>query len=231
MKTSKLLIAAAAVLTVVASPVRAAEPGTWTLRAGVGMVSPQSNNLVFSDGTNTLQVNVDDGTAVTLSATYFFTENWAFDILGATPFSHHINATITDSVDPGFSGPVSLQIAETKHLPPTFSMQYHFVPDGTFQPYVGLGLNWTTFFDSKMHPDLVAAGIEDIDLDDSFGVAAQVAADWYLNDRWLINFDVRWANIETDATLSSTALGGSVDIGTVKIDPWVYAINVGYHFN
>ena len=48
MKTSKLLIAAVAVLTFVASPVLAAEPGTWTLRAGVGMVSPKSNNLVFT---------------------------------------------------------------------------------------------------------------------------------------------------------------------------------------
>ena len=34
-----------------------------------------------------------------------------------------------------------VKIGETKHLPPTFSFQYHFLPDGQFQPYAGLGLN------------------------------------------------------------------------------------------
>jgi outer membrane protein len=228
MKIWKLLLLASPLLVLAESPALASEPGTWTLRAGVGVVEPKSNNLVFSDGVDTLQIDVDSGTSMTLSATYMFSRNWAFDILASWPFSHDINATAVGA-GPGIDG-VPVKIAETTHLPPTFSVQYHFLPDGTFQPYAGIGLNWTTFFDTNVVSELVAEGVEDLELDDSFGFAGQLGADWMLNEKWLLNVDVRWINIEADATLSGTAFGGSVDIGTVKVDPWVYALNIGYRF-
>ena len=231
MKIFTLSLAATALLAATVSPALGAEPGTWKLRAGVGVVSPDSDNLTTGLGGDTLIIDVDDGTAMTLSATYMFSEHWAFDILASTPFSHDINAQVITSVDPGFT-PNPIKIAETKHLPPTFSVQYHFIPDASFQPFVGLGLNWTTFFDTSVDPGLAAAGITDLELDDSFGLAAQVGADWMINDNWLLNLDVRWINIESDAALVGpvAAPTNALDIGTVKIDPWVYAINLGYSF-
>jgi outer membrane protein len=233
MKTLKLFLAATALLALAASPALAAEPGTWTLRAGVGTVQPQSNNLTFSDGVDTLRVDVDSATAMTLSATYMFTENWGFDILAATPFSHDINAAVVlGGPGPGPNISPFAKIAETKQLPPTFSIQYHFIPDGTFQPFVGLGMNWTTFFDTKVSSDLAAEGITDLKLDDSIGLAAQVGADWNISDNWLVNLDVRWVKIESDASLTMTvpAPAQVLDIGKVSVDPWVYAINLGYRF-
>ena len=227
MKSSKYLLAAGALLALVTSPALAYEAGTWVLRAGVGVVAPDSDNLVVDDGIDTITVNVDDGTSVTLMGTYMFSPNWGFDVLASWPFNHDINVTITDNVDPGFD-PISAKIAETDHLPPTFSLQYHFLPDGTFQPYVGAGINWTTFFNTDVEQALVDLGIEDIDLDDSFGLALQVGADFMLGDRWLVNFDLRWIDIESD--LEATALGVSGELGTVKIDPWVYSLNLGYRF-
>ena len=227
MKSSKYLLAAGALLALVTSPALAYEAGTWVLRAGVGVVAPDSDNLVVDDGIDTITVNVDDGTSVTLMGTYMFSPNWGFDVLASWPFNHDINVTITDNVDPGFD-PISAKIAETDHLPPTFSLQYHFLPDGTFQPYVGAGINWTTFFNTDVEQALVDLGIEDIDLEDSFGLALQVGADFMLGDRWLVNFDLRWIDIESD--LEATALGVSGELGTVKIDPWVYSLNLGYRF-
>ena len=227
MKSSKYLLAAGALLALVTSPALAYEAGTWVLRAGVGVVAPDSDNLVVDDGIDTITVNVDDGTSVTLMGTYMFSPNWGFDVLASWPFNHDINVSITDNVDPGFD-PVSAKIAETDHLPPTFSLQYHFLPDGTFQPYVGAGINWTTFFNTDVEQALVDLGIEDIDLEDSFGLALQVGADFMLGDRWLVNFDLRWIDIESD--LEATALGVSGELGTVKIDPWVYSLNLGYRF-
>ena len=37
-------------------------------------------------------------------------------------------------------------------------------------------------------------------------------------------------NIESDATLSGPALGGSESIGTVNVDLWVYSIGLGFRF-
>ena len=232
MRISKYLLAAAALLALAVSPAMAYEKGTWILRAGVGTVAPDSDNLTIPDfpagGLNAV-VEVDDGTSLVLSGTYMFTENWAFDILAAYPFNHDINIAVIDTLPPGGVAVPSFKAAETDHLPPTFSIQYHFLPDATFQPYVGAGLNYTTFFSTDVTSDLVAVGVDRLDLDDSFGLALQLGADWNFNNNWLINFDFRWINIESDATLSGPALPTPYT-DTVTIDPYVYSISIGYRF-
>jgi len=215
-----------------AAPAIAHEAGQWIFRAGVGQVAPKSDNLsetiVDGDTTIGLALEVDSGTSLTLSGTYMFTPNWAFDILAAWPFTHDVNAAV--SIDDGVDQlSFSTKIAEVEHLPPTFSVQYHFMPDADFQPYVGLGVNFTTFTSEKF-TNIVVDGEnlgtlgDDLSLDDSFGIATQFGADWMFNDNWLVNLDVRWINIESDLTVDG------LEIGTVEIDPWVYSLNVGYRF-
>jgi len=213
MKSSKYVLVAGALLALVASPALAYEAGTWVLRAGVGVVAPDSDNLVLDPDTI---IDVDDGTSLTLMGTYMFSRHWGFDILASWPFNHDIKLGGT-------------KIAETDHLPPTFSMQYHFLPDSTIQPYVGAGVNYTTFFSTDIEPVLTdLTGITDIDLDDSFGLALQLGADWTFGNRWLLNVDLRWIDIESDLTASDGV--DSSELGTVKIDPFVYSINIGYTF-
>ena len=38
---------------------------------------------------------------------------------------------------------------ETKHLPPTLSLQYYFTNKSRITPFVGAGINYTYFFDEK----------------------------------------------------------------------------------
>lgn len=199
-----------------AMPTQAHEAGKWVFRFGLGTVQPDDRNLVIDETTS---VQVENGTSVTLNLTYFFTPNLAFDILGAFPFKHDIKL-VEDGVE--------LEIAETKHLPPTFSLQYHFLPEGSFQPYVGVGANWTTFFNTDVN-DEFGGEDDDLNLDDSFGLAAQLGADFLVGDDWLVNVDVRYIEIETDAELIDSELGG-IEIGSVAIDPWIYSINFGYRF-
>ena len=200
------------------------EAGDWVLRAGVGQVNPKSDNFSMTEDGESTSVDVDSGTSLTLMGTYFFTENWAFDILAAWPFKHDVNATVSDGTDT-----LSAKVAEIEHLPPTFSVQYHFLPDAAFQPYAGLGLNYTTFTSEDL-TDVVVAGenlgpiADSLSLDSSFGVAVQLGADWKFNDNWLVNFDVRWMDIDSDLTVDGE------DVGTIEIDPLVYSINIGYAF-
>ncbi len=112
-------------------------------------------------------------------------------------------------------------IGDTKQLPPTISVQYHFLPDSNFRPYVGLGLNYTFFFDESTEGALSGS---DLKLDDSWGLAAQVGMDFDVAPNWFLNVDVRYIDIESKAKLDG------VSIGTVEIDPWVVGFNVGTRF-
>ena len=236
MKRPFVVVASILLAAAFATPALAHEAGQWIIRGGVGTVMPKDDNLTLPEITiDPLTINanvqVDDGTSLVLSATYMITENWGFDILAAWPFKHDIDldATVSDGITTE-SG--SVPFGEVEHLPPTFSFQYHFAPGAEFQPYVGLGLNYTTFMSDKLEQEVVDAGIIGFSLDDSIGVALQGGADWMFSDQWLVNFDVRWINIEAD--LSGTIDDGTgavtAELGTVEIDPWVFAINLGYKF-
>jgi outer membrane protein len=112
----KVIAAVALSLAAVAAPTQAAD---WLLRVGAHNVNPKSDNHAV--------VNVDDGTMLTFNLTYLFTENWGLEVLAALPFSHDINLNAGG------------RVAETKHLPPTVSVQYHFLPNAKFRPYIGVG--------------------------------------------------------------------------------------------
>ena len=209
MKRQIVVLATAISSLLLASSSLAHEAGQLIYRVGVGGVVPDDKNLVLDEST---YIDVDVGRGVTLNLTYFFTPNVAFDILAAFPFKHDIHLVV-DGANP--------RVGETKHLPPTLSFQYHFLPESEFQPYVGIGANWTTFFSTETVGALEGATLK---LDDSFGVAGQIGADILVGEDWVLNLDVRYIDIETDAEL----LGS--DLGAVAIDPMVYSVSLGYLF-
>lgn len=137
-------------------------------------------------------------------------------MLAATPFDHDIGLNTVSA------------LGSTKHIPPTISANYHFMDSASaFQPYVGLGVNYTIFFDEEFTSANKTAGFSDLDLDASFGISAQIGFDYMLNEKWLLNASARYINISTTATFNLNGDSGSVD---VDIDPYVYTVSVGYRF-
>lgn len=141
--------------------------------------------------------------------------------MGALPFEHDIVGSGTlEGVD----------IGSTKHLPPTVSLQYHPFNESSFQPYLGIGINYTTFFDTDASDtlDTALAGQSEISLDDSTGVAFQLGADWKLGENFYLNAAVWKIDIETTADISvDGAHAASVD---VTIDPVVVMLGAGFSF-
>ena len=198
-----------------AGAVQAYEAGDWVVRGGIWGVFPESDNLTFTippppRGGTRATLEVDDAYSFGFNVTYMINPNIGVELLGAWPFKHDISINGLGDV------------AETKHLPPTVSVQYHFMPSGSIHPYVGLGLNYTTFFSEKTKGALEGASLK---LDDSWGVAGQLGIDVDVAPNWFVNADLRYISISTDATVS-----GLGKIGTVDINPWVFGLNVGTHF-
>lgn len=184
-----------------ALPTQAQDAGDWIWRVGVHNVRPKSGNHDL--------VNVDAAASLTFNATYMFAPNWGVEVLAALPFEHDINLNGGGKV------------AQTKHLPPTVSLQYHFNPNGAWRPYVGAGLNYTLFFDEQTRGALAGTKLE---LDPSFGPAAQAGLDIKLGSDWFANVDARWMDIETDAKVNGAR------IGNVALDPLAFGLSIGRRF-
>lgn len=189
---------------VLAASAHATEPGQWLVRAGATNISPKDDNGTLKGIGPSAKVEVDDAWGFTFNVSYFLTENWAVELLAAAPYNHNFDIQGTT-----ISG-------KTDHLPPTLSVQYHYPLNDRVTPYVGLGVNWTIFYNEDLN---VPANL---DLDDSVGVAAQVGVDIDWKDNWFFNVDLRWINIESDVDVAGTR------VGKVKIDPWLFGLSVGY---
>lgn len=185
--------------------------GDFIVRAGAATVSPNDSSGAVA-GSSSIEFGVDSNTQLGLTLGYMFTDNISFEVLAATPFSHNISAT-------GLG-----EIADTKHLPPTFMVQYYFgTAESDFRPYVGAGINYTVFFDEGSKNPAVS----DLSLDDSWGLAANVGMDYMINDDWFLNASVWYADIGTTAKYKFSGTQYSTD---VDIDPWVFMIGGGYNF-
>ncbi|MGO3219507.1 OmpW/AlkL family protein [Psychrobacter celer] len=203
MKLQSLVLAAATALTMTSA--FAVPAGTWTVAAGAHYVDPKSDNGTLNNG---LSVDVDGDVRPTISGEYFVADNVGIELLAAIPFHHDI--TLTDAngneVD-----------AKTQHLPPTLSVQYHFDGDNlpmNVKPFVGVGVNYTTFFKERIY----LGNGNDLELDDSVGVAGHIGLDIPYAPTESFRIDARYMDIKTDASLNGS------DLGEVDISPWVYGV-------
>jgi outer membrane protein len=200
-KTKTALVVGMAMGLGFAGTATAFEPGDWLVRVGASYVSPASDNHEI--------VDVESGTSATINLTYMMTDVWALELLAAYPFKHDLE--LADET----------KIGSTKQLPPTLSIQYHFRPTEKFQPYVGFGINYTTFSSEKTTGPLEGT---DLNLGSSWGLAGQIGFDMLLNDKWFLNVDARYIDIDTKASVNGES------IGKVEIDPFVFGGHIGFRF-
>ncbi|QFT81405.1 Outer membrane protein W precursor [Roseovarius sp. THAF27] len=196
---------ALAALVAGAAPALAQERGDVSLGIGLAGVIPESGNGVLAGPT---PISVDNGYSLQLTGEYFIANNLGVELLAAWPFAH--------DVDTG-----GVKIGEVKHLPPTLSLQYHFTNKGNITPFIGAGINYTTFTESKAVGPLAG---NDLDLDDSWGLALHAGLDYRVSDKGALRTDIRWMNIESDVKLNG------VDIGKAKINPWVFGVSYVHTF-
>lgn len=179
-------------------------PDPWVLRIGVATVHPQSDAGRLAG----LKAGVSDGTRPSIELEYLLTPHWGIEALGAAPFKHTVRLAGAGAVG-------------VRQLPPVIGANYHFLPGTRFSPFLGLGLNYTHFYDARGQGPLQGAKVA---LDDTFGPAAHAGIDVQLWPRWQLTADLRWID------LGSRVKVDGAKVGTAKIDPLVYGLSIGYRF-
>ncbi|MEW5888353.1 MAG: OmpW family outer membrane protein [Pseudomonadota bacterium] len=200
-----------------ALPALAAE-GNWMVRARAVYIDPANKSEAGSGALNpTLlpadSIHVSAKTIPEVDISYFFTKNLAAELILTYPQKHKVSIT---------SGPLQESIGSFKHLPPTLLLQYHFLPDGRFRPYIGAGINYTRISSVKLRSNV--AGV-DLDLErDSVGGALQAGLDMKLGDNLYLNFDIKKVLIDADVKLNGAK------VSKVKVDPLLVGIGLGWRF-
>jgi outer membrane protein W len=182
-----------------------------------------------------------------LEISYFVTKNWALSTICC--LSHN---TVT-----GTGVLAGSTLAKTFVFPPTLLLQYHFTNWGAFQPYIGVGVNYTTFWGTRAgnnnwnlftHPASFAAiGLPPVlsipgfnstfysaSISPSWGVVGQVGANYMFNDHWGVYADVKYIMMEPRArawiaSFSAQGLGPVLGVNflPVKADVRINPLVVG----
>jgi outer membrane protein len=214
------LFVAAGVFVAAAVPAHAqVEAGDVLVRARAILVSPTEKSGPVTPAFPTATVGVSDSIMPELDFTYMVTDHIGAELILAT--------TKHDITGRGMLSGLG-EVADTWVLPPTLTMQYYFAPQGHVRPYVGAGINYTTFYSSHASKALeTAIGKTDVHLKDSFGYAIQAGVDFDITPRVFLNLDVKYVDIDTTARLKTGAATNKVDVG---IDPIIPSIGIGMRF-
>lgn len=176
-----------------------AAQGDWLVRGRIIHINPDASS-------SALNLDVNSRTTIEADFSYFVANNVAIELILATK-RHQVTAG-------------GANVGHVSHLPPTITAQYHFMPQATFRPYIGAGLNYTRFYDIDL-----GGGTLTVDKS-SFGPALQAGADIGITKTMFLNFDVKYIWMDTDVKVKATG----AHLANLKINPWIIGVGVGIKF-
>ncbi len=181
------------------------QEGPWLVRVRALHLDPANKSDPVGGTGAADRLTVSSKTFPEFDISYFFTPNWAAELILTYPQKHTVYLD-------------GASIGTFKHLPPTLTMQYHFSPEKKISPYVGAGINYT-----RISKDSLSNGALHLE-NSSVGLALQAGVDYKLDKNWSLNLDVKKVQIRSDV------IGASGRVSAVQIDPWLIGVGVGYRF-
>jgi outer membrane protein len=165
--------------------------------------------ILQPDSNPTPGLDIDGGSAPTLSASWYVNDNIAVELWGAADkFNHRVR------------GPEG-KIGTVEQQPLALSGQYHFRDaDAVMRPFVGLGYYQSNFSNEDISGDGLHVG-----LDSTKGAIATAGMDFNINSRWFARTDVRYMRGDADVNLAGEGTGEQL-----KMNPWTIGVGLGARF-
>ncbi len=198
----------ALLLLLAATPLMAqGHPVEWTLWGS--MVNPQGSNDLGD-----FSIETDNGVGLGLSANFYLTERLSTEI-GVFGLSFDADMQFQD---------IEFKMDAVELIPVTLGLQYHFVPESRWDPYVGAGAAWVSASDVQS-TDLDNLGVGAIDLDDEVSWFANAGVGYRLGDHFGLALDVRY--IDYGPTSTSKATGATEEL---ELSPLVTSLGLRVRF-
>jgi outer membrane protein len=190
-------------------------------------INSKADALEGPDTPPDARLDVDDAKTLIFGYQRYFDDHWGIDLALGIPPKHKVHGR--GSLE-GFG-----QISSSKQVAPTLFANYRFGNAGDkLRPFVGIGINYTRFTDTKSTTagDWASGGPTKLKLSDSWGLAAQVGASYALTDQWSLNATVAAAKVKSDLKATTTTADGDTVVRRTTIDfrPVVFTMSLGYSF-
>jgi outer membrane protein len=213
-----------AILLLMSAQPALADAGDFLFKARAIYVK-QSNSMVALDpGLAVGPLTTDDMIGAEFSATYFWTDQIGLE------FSLGGGKTNFPAAD---SAIARGELVSASVVAPAIVLQFHPLPKASIRPYVGFGVNYTLFYDEKPGVVLLnkailsgASATAAVALEGKFGYLAQIGIDLPVNDRFFINFDLKYIKSSTTLTVKTNG----TDFVDIKLDPFVFGVGLGFRF-
>lgn len=228
------LLSAAAGLAL-AGALPAAHADTVYLGVSNLQIHSESGDLSGFNTPPGLNLKVGNATTLGLGLVHELPGPWSVELaLGVPPTLH---TTVKGSGWNAVGLPAGTEISKVDVATPTLFLNYHPLDKtGLWDPFVGLGINYTHFQDSNTSSALNShLGNTSLSLDDSWGPAAHVGLIVHFTPRWSLVGAVTVAQVRSNLTSTSySPINPSVitSQASTRIDfhPVVYTLAVGYSF-
>lgn len=224
MKKTTLLSLAAVALACAATGAQAQSAGSFIVRLGATQITPkvESGDLSAPSLAGT-KIDVRKASQVSGGITYMWTDNIAIDLPIALPFKHDVvGAGAIDGVG---------KLGTVKSLPVTLLAQYRFFDaKSAFRPYVGAGVTYARFYDTKATAALsgltggTPSNPTTLSMKNAGGASIQLGAAMNLGGHWTADLSVTKVFIKTTGHLST---GQNID---ATLNPTAVQVGIGYAF-
>ena len=223
-----LLVLAASLL--MASPAVADSSGNNELRLGAYLVFYNASADDLSGPFVPPGVNLKVQDVQTLYAAYIrrLSPHFVMELAFGWP-----PLTKTEGKGPATLGSVpynGVVISSARWVSPTLLLNYEFgEPNARLRPYIGLGVNYTTFVDrqSTAAGNAASGGPTRLSLSASVGPAATLGMSYRIAPNWHAYASFAYAQIESDLTANTA---GEIRRTHVNFRPTSIILSVGYSF-
>jgi len=121
-------------------------------------------------------------------------------------------------------------ISSARWIAPTLLLEYNFLSvNSPIRPYLGVGVNYTTFYDrdSTAAGNAASGGPTKISLTSSVGPAVTGGLTYRISDRWHLHGSYSWSRVDTDLKADTN---GVIRTSHINFGPQALVISVGYSF-
>jgi outer membrane protein len=199
-----------------------AEAGDILLKGRVIYVMPKNNLVDIPAGLGNGPLSVKDTVGAEFSATYLWSDQIGVELAlggGKTDFP------TADSVA------ARGELLSASVVMPSIVMQFHPMPKAAISPYIGVGVNYTLFYDEKpgavlLNNSLNAKNDLAVQAEGKFGVVGQIGVDIPINEKIFVNIDVKY--VKSNTTLS--VKNSKYSFIDVNLNPFIFGIGLGFRF-